>query len=238
MKKIIIAGSSSGIGKAITEECLSEQHTVIGLARNHHRFLPESENYHTYSVDFSQIESLEKQFKQIHTQHSLIDAIVCSVGYGEFNELEQFSVEKMQRMVNVNFLSQAILIKSFLSGLKARKSGKIIIIGSECALDGQKKGSMYCASKFAMRGFAQSLRKECSSANVTVTLINPGMVATPFFDNLNFQPAHGEPHAIQPEQIAAMVSLILSENSNCVYEEINLQPLKKVLEMKKTEAQT
>ncbi|MHB1949265.1 MAG: SDR family NAD(P)-dependent oxidoreductase [Gammaproteobacteria bacterium] len=230
MKKIIIAGSSSGIGKAITEKMLLENHQVIGLARHHHKFVPLNENYHTYTIDFSKIDILENQFKQIQADHSVIDAIICSVGYGEFKELEQFSVERMQAMLNVNFLSQAILIKTFLASLKTKKSGQVILIGSESALDGQKKGSMYCASKFALRGFSQSLRKECSSANVTVTLINPGFVDTPFFDELNFRPAQGESHAILPEQIASMVSLIVSENSNCVYEEINLQPLKKVLE--------
>lgn len=230
MKKIIIAGSSSGIGKAIAEKLLLENHQIIGLARHHHKFTPDIEKYQTYTIDFSKIELLEKQFKQIQIEHSDIDAIICSVGYGEFKELEQFSVDRMMNMLNVNFLSQAILIKTFLASLKTKKSGQIILIGSESALEGQKKGSMYCASKFALRGFSQSLRKECSTANITVTLINPGFVDTPFFDDLNFRPATGESHTILPEQIANMVSLIVAENSNCVYEEINLQPLKKVLE--------
>lgn len=230
MKTIIVAGSSSGIGKAIAEKLLAENHKVIGLARNHDKFVPQNDNYKTYTIDFSKIDLLENQLKQIQAQHSSIDAIICSVGYGEFRELEQFSVEKMQKMINVNFLSQAILIKTFLPHFKTKKSGKIILIGSECALDGQKKGSMYCASKFALRGFSQSLRKECVSANVIVTLMNPGMVDTPFFDELDFRPAQGEPHAIQPEQIAKMASLLIGEDTNCVYEEINMQPLKKVIE--------
>lgn len=230
MKTIIVAGATSGIGNAIAKKLLNENHSVIGLGRNHSKFSPQSDKYFPYTIDFSKINLLETQFKQIQSEHAPIDAIICSVGYGEFNELEQFSVEKMQMMMNVNFLSQAILVKTILPSLKTKKSGRIIFIGSECALEGQKKGSMYCASKFAMRGFAQSIRKECSTANVAVTLVNPGMVETPFFDDLNFRPAPGEFHAIQPEQISRMVSLLIEENNNCVYEEINLQPLKKVLE--------
>lgn len=230
MKKILIAGSSSGIGKAITEQMLSENFEVMGLARNHDKFNPNHPNYITHSIDFSQIQSLEHQLKQIKPAH--LDAIICSVGYGEFKELEQFSVTHMQNMLNVNFLSQAILIKTFLPHLKKKKSGKIILIGSECALQGQKKGSMYCASKFALRGFSQSLRKECAPSHIHVTLINPGFVDTPFFNDLDFCPAPSSENSIESHQIARLASMLMAEKENCVYEEINLQPMKKVIEKK------
>lgn len=229
MKKILIAGSSSGIGRSIAERLLSEKYSVIGLARDHTKFNPQTIAYQMYSVDFSQIRTLEKELKIIQKNEPEVDAIICSVGYGQFVELEQFSLENMQKMLNVNFLSQAILIKTFISQFKKRKSGKIILIGSECSLEGQKKGSMYCASKFALRGFAQSIRKECAQADVSVTLINPGFVDTPFFNDLSFRPAEGLSHAIQPEQIANVASMLLAEKNNCVFEEINLQPLKKLI---------
>jgi short-subunit dehydrogenase len=233
MKKILIAGSSSGIGKNIAEKMLKGNNQVIGLARNHDKFKPDSIHYFTYSIDFSKISFLEEELKKVQSNHNCIDAIICSIGYGEFIELEQFSVEKMQMMLNVNFLSQAILVKKFLPQLKKNQSGHIIFIGSECALEGQKKATMYAASKFALRGFAQSLRKECANANVSVTLINPGIVDTPFFLNLPFNPKMGELYAIQGAQIAALVTTILDEKSNCVYEEINLQPMKKSIVKKK-----
>jgi short-subunit dehydrogenase len=227
--KIIIAGSSSGIGKAATEKLLSESHHVIGLARRHDKFKTSNVNYLPITIDFSDIENLESKFRNLQKTYPDSDAIICSAGYGKFVELEQFSFEQMQHMMQVNFLSHALLIKTFLPGFKKKQTGKIIILGSECALEGQKKGSFYCASKFALRGFAQSLRKECTASNISVTLINPGFVDTPFFQDLNFAPAQGKEHAIQPEQIASLIFNILIGESNCVYEEINLQPLKKVL---------
>lgn len=227
--KLLISGSSSGIGRAIAEKMLAEEHCVIGLARNHVKFNPSNNNYLTYAIDFAKIEILEKELQVIQKQHATVDTLIICTGYGEFAELEQFSVAKMQNMLNVNFLSQVILIKTFLPALKKKKAGKIIILGSECALEGQKKGTLYCATKFALRGFAQSLRKECAAANISVTLINPGFVRTPFFDNLAFQPSPETEHAIQPEQIAHIVSTLINQEPNCVYEEINLQPLKKVI---------
>ena len=61
------------------------------------------------------------------------------------------------------------------------KHGHIIVLGSEAALRGAKKGSIYAASKFALRGFLQALREEVSSSGIRITLINPGMVRTTFF---------------------------------------------------------
>lgn len=227
MKTILIAGSSSGIGRAIAEKVLQENNRVIGLARHRQTFA--HDYYITYKIDFSKINELETHFKTISQEHAKIDALICSVGFGDFAFVEQFSVQRMQHLLNVNFLSQAILIKTFLPKFKRQGYGKIILIGSECALEGQKQGAMYCASKFALRGFAQSLRKECVANNVAVTLINPGFVATPFFEALEFAPAEGEEFSIQAEQIASLISTIMNEKNNCVYEEINLQPMKKAI---------
>lgn len=229
---ILISGSSSGIGRAISEKLLTENYSIIGLARRHEKFNPKNSNYFSYSIDFAKIAVLEEKIKMIQTKHSDINTLICCAGYGEFSELEQFSVEKMQNLMNVNFLSQAILIKFFLPLFKKNKSGKVFIIGSECALEGQKKGTLYCASKFALRGFAQSLRKECAASEIQVTLINPGLVRTPFFDDLSFQPGRDETHAIESLQISDMISFLLKQKANFLYEEINLQPMKKVIEKK------
>lgn len=231
-KHILISGSSSGIGRAITEKLLAENYSVIGLARDHKKFSPKSPHYYPHAIDFADIETLEKQLRVIQKKYITIDSIICCAGFGEFCELEQFSIRNMQRIINVNFLSQAILVKSLLPDFKKRRSGKIIFLGSECALEGQKKASLYSATKFALRGFAQSLRKECASAHIAITLINPGVVATPFFDSLAFQPAEGFEHAVQPEQIATLITTLLPLEHNCVVEEINLQPMKNAIQKK------
>lgn len=227
--KIIISGSSSGIGCAIAKRFLLLEHQVIGLARNHNKFMPSHQNYINYTIDLSRISALESQFKKIYAQHQNINAVICSAGYGHFVELEQFSFQYMQEMMNVNFLSQALLIKTFLPILKRQSNSKIIVIGSECALEGQKKGTIYCASKFAWRGFCQSLRKECMKTNVAVSLINPGMVDTPFFERLSFHPGDKKNNVIQSHQIAEVVVLLMNMDNNCVVEEINLQPMQKII---------
>jgi short-subunit dehydrogenase len=90
--------------------------------------------------------------------------------------------------MNLNFVSQSFLAKEFLPALKRKALADLIFIGSEAALAGSRKGSIYCASKFALRGFSQSLRDECAKSSVRVSLINPGMVKTDFFQSLTFEP--------------------------------------------------
>lgn len=229
MQKIIISGSSSGIGRAITLKLLALGYQVIGLARDHQKFNPHSAAYFPYAVDLSDIKNTERILQQIQAEHADVAAVIGNAGFGRFGSLEQFSTEQIVELVQVNFLGQVLLVKQFLPALKRRKTGKIILMGSEAALAGARQGSVYCATKFALRGFAQSLRQECSSAGVGVTLVNPGFVNTPFFDPLGFAPGTDPENALQPEDVAATIAHLLATENRYVIEEINIQPLKPVI---------
>lgn len=232
MKKIIISGTSSGIGRALTEQLLQQNIQVVGLARDHSKFQPDNANYFPYSLDFSLVDELETELNSIKKNHHDIDALISCAGYGHFGELEQFSVAQIQRLMDVNFTSQAIFIKTFLPLLKQKSSSKIIVLGSESALNGAKKGSIYCASKFALRGFCQSLSQECRKTGISVTLINPGLVRTPFFKDLNFEPADNQQHALEIEDVVDTLMMALTAKPHCVIDEINLQPLQTKVQFK------
>ena len=162
-----------------------------------------------------------------------IDAIIFCAGRGQFGSLEEFSYEQISKLMDLNFLSQAYLAKTYLPLFKKRGNGDLIFIGSESALKGSRKGAIYCASKFAVRGLAQALRDECSKSNVRVTLVNPGMVNSAFFDDLDFEPGNDPENFLVPEDIAQTVAYILSTRSVLSVDEINLSPLKNVVQHKK-----
>jgi short-subunit dehydrogenase len=232
MKKVLISGSSSGIGRAIAEMFLSHDWQVVGLARDHQKFQPDSPCYDTHAIDLSKTNTLERELKAIANVHPQLDCLVLSAGVGMFGACEQLSFQDMQTVMDVNFLSQALMVKTWLPQFKKAGGGHIIFIGSEAALSGERQGSAYCASKFALRGFSQSLRKECARANVAVTLINPGFVDTPFFDDLDFAPEDPSVHAIAPQSIADCVWQVVGMAAPCVVEEINLQPMTKGIKKK------
>ena len=93
-------------------------------------------------------------------------------------------------------------------------------------------GIAYCASKFAVRGLAQALRDECSKSGVSVSIINPGMVKTDFFDELPFSHGDEEDNYLLPEDVADAIALIINARGSSVIDEINLSPLKNVVQSK------
>ena len=224
VRKVLVTGSSSGIGKAIVDHLLDQGHEVWGLARRAQQ--RDQDRFHPCSFDLNKIKAMhQKKFAQF----SDIDAVVCNAGKGLFGQLEQLSIDQIQSTFELNTLSTIYLIKYLLPGLKKKASADLIFIGSKAALAGKSQGSIYCASKFALRGFAQSLRLECASTNVRVATIQPGMVRTPFFDSLSFQPKAGEMHALAPEEIARTVDFILSARRETIFDEIVLTPQKRAV---------
>jgi len=153
---------------------------------------------------------------------------------GQFGSVEEFSYTQIEDLIALNFTSQAFLTRALLPALKRKARSDLIFIGSEAALKGSRKGAVYCASKFAVRGFTQALREECGKSNVRVCLINPGMVKTAFFEALAFEPGDDDSNFIEPEDVAEAVSYVLQSRAQIVVDEINLSPLNKVVKFKKT----
>ena len=228
-RKVLVTGSSDGIGRSITLSLLKSGAKVIGLARDHSKFNPETKNYIKYKTDFSNEEILLNTIAKIINEHKDLDCLVSNAGFGKFGTLETFSSKEINDFIFTNLTSHMILTNKILPHLKKIKKGNIIFIGSESALKGGKNGSLYSAAKFGLRGFSQSIREESCSKNIHVSLINPGMVRTSFFNNLDFMPGEDKSNAIEPDDIGKIIIDILSTRNGSVIEEINLSPLKKVI---------
>ena len=228
-RKVLVTGSSDGIGRSITLSLLKGGAKVIGLARDHSKFNPETKNYIKYKTDFSNEEILLNTIAKIIKDHKDLDCLVSNAGFGKFGTLETFSTKEINDFIFTNLTSHMILTNKILPHLKKIRKGNIIFIGSESALKGGKNGSLYSAAKFGLRGFSQSIREESCSKNIHVSLINPGMVRTSFFNNLDFMPGEDKSNAIEPDDIGKIIIDILSTRNGSVIEEINLSPLKKVI---------
>jgi NADP-dependent 3-hydroxy acid dehydrogenase YdfG len=232
-RTLLITGASSGIGRAVAQNLLNQGHTIIGTSRDCTQFKTKHPRFHSIEIDFSQLKAIPIQIKKLEKDFPALDAVVFSAGFGQFGSLEQFSFKQIEQMMTVNFTSQVFITRALIPELKKKPHCNLIYIGSEAALKGSRKGAVYCASKFALRGFTQALREECGSSSVRVSLINPGMVKTNFFESLSFQPGDGETHSLSPEDIAETVRFILNSNHNSVIDEINLNPANKVIQFKK-----
>jgi 3-hydroxy acid dehydrogenase / malonic semialdehyde reductase len=232
-RTVLVTGASSGIGRAIAQNLLQQGHTIIGVSRDCRKFIRKMDNFSFVQLDLSRLNELPQKIRQLQQMFPEIDAVVFSAGMGQFGSVEEFSYSQIEALMTINFTSQVFLTKALLPDLKRKASSDLIFIGSEAALKGSRKGAVYCAGKFALRGFTQALREECGNSNVRVCLINPGMVKTAFFENLTFEPGEHESNVILPEDVAETVAYVLSSRAQIVIDEINLSPLNKVVKFKK-----
>jgi short-subunit dehydrogenase len=232
MRSVLVTGASSGIGRAVAKALLRQGYFVFGTSRDCSQFETSHSHFLPVEMDFSTLSILAEQAKQLQIKHPSISVIVFCAGYGRFGSLEQFSYQQIDSLMTVNFTGQAVLARAFVPGFKRKDRADLIFIGSESALQGRRQGAVYCASKFAVRGFSQALREECAKSQVKVTLINPGMVKTEFFEPLAFEPGDDESNYILPEDLAAAVNYILMTRPGIVVDELVINPLNKVVKFK------
>lgn len=232
LSRVLVTGASSGIGAAVCQMLLEEGHAVIGLSRSIKENHFDHPGFTAIACDLLNSSALELQIKSLLKSKEALSAAVFCAGSGYFGNLEQLDYKKIKVLIELNLLSPIFLSKLLVPYFKRRKGGHMIYIGSEAALQGAKNGTAYCASKFGLRGFVQALCAESRASGLSISLINPGMVDTGFFDQLHFQPGEEPSNRITPETIANCVRSILQADSNAIIEEINLSPRNKVIAFK------
>ena len=228
-KCAVVTGSSSGIGKAVCELLLKANYKVVGIARDHSKFTPNDNNYYPYEVDLKDQSQTTNVAKALLKAHPEATVLVSNAGQGSFNPIENFSTSQIKDFLDLNLISHILLSQIFVRHLKARSGGNIIFLGSEAGLTGKRKATLYSTAKFGLRGFSQALSDEVRASNIRVSLINPGLVRTPFFDLLGFRPGDEQTHAIEAEDVAQVVMTILSSRSQTIMDEINMSPAKNVI---------
>ncbi len=228
-KNIIVSGASSGIGRAISTRLLQQGYRVTGVARDFSKFPCDDQRFTPVCMDLSDLDELPARLDALIKKDTVIDGLICCAGSGRFGSLEEFSPPQIRKLLDLNLTSQLYLVRALLPGMKQRGSGNIVFMGSEAALAGGKRGAVYSAAKFGLRGLAQALRQECAASGLRVSIINPGMVQTEFFNGLDFRPGEAPDNYILPDDVALAVQMILEARQGTVFDEINLSPQKKVI---------
>lgn len=218
-KTALITGTSKGIGKAIAQKLLEEGYIVYGISRSKPDF--EHTNFHYITMDLMNNPDFDELEKKIKT----LDVLVNNAGIGYFRPLENLRENEIATLLQLNLHIPILLTKKCLNKLRASK-GHIINIGSASAHHGAKFGTLYCASKFGLRGFSEALFAEVRNHEIKVTLINPGSVMTDFFDDLTFHPDSNPLCHIEAEDVAKTVSDALNMRHGSCIKEININPQK------------
>ena len=228
-KNIIVTGSSSGIGLSITKTLLKNKANVLGISRKNPNF--SSKNYQHIEFDLSKIESEYEKLRNL-IKDKPIEGLISNAGSGKLESLENFSPKQITEFINLNLNSHIIITRLLLPNFKANNNGFLIYIGSEASYKVGKYGSIYSACKFGLRGFVKSIRIETSLNNIRVTQINPGIVKTPFYNNLKISPGIEHDEFIEPNDISDVIINVLKIRKGTVIDEINLTSQKQVVTFK------
>ncbi|AOV07504.1 SDR family oxidoreductase [Sporosarcina ureilytica] len=189
-KKIcVITGAGSGLGASLAKKYAKDGYHVCLLGRTEDKLartakaLP-NEDYSIFPVDVSSKREVSQVFTKIKEELGVVDVLVNNAGVGVFDLAENLSEEAVHQMIDTNLKGTIFCTQEILSDMKDRNSGSILNIVSTAGLEGKMTESVYCASKFGMRGFHESLVVELKETDVHIFGAYMGGMKTEFWDGI------------------------------------------------------
>jgi len=217
----LITGASSGIGAATARHAAQANYRLVLAARSADRLselaeeLGGPERALALTCDVTEFDQQEEMVRQCLEHYGRLDVVFANAGFGAARGFLEESPEQWRAMVLTNVLGAALTIRATLTALKESR-GHLLLTGSVAGRRAMP-GSLYSATKWAVTGLGESARLECNGTGVRVTLIEPGKVDTPFFDN----PVSD---ALEPEDIARAVIYAVSQPPHVDVNEILIRP--------------
>ena len=187
-KTIWITGASSGIGRALAIKFANEGWTVAASARRENlleELKQENNNINSYPLDVTNVDQCNSVFKKILVDFKNIEICVFGTGINDAKSEKEFNLDKIRKIMEVNFFGTMNSINSIYKYFSEKKSGQISIISSVAGYRGLPVAGAYCASKSALTSFAESLYFDMIKKNVRVKLISPGFIKTQMTDQNN-----------------------------------------------------
>jgi len=186
-KVIVITGASSGIGLATATALATEGYRVYGLSRS----ISEIEifPFMAISMDVTDEKSVDDALRRIIEIEGSIDVLINNAGHGLSGPTYTMTAEHARSQFEVNLFGVVRVSSKVLPGMIRKGKGLIINISSIAGLIGLPFRGLYCASKFALEGYSQSLRLELISSGIDVVVVNPGDFKTAATGNRQAIPA-------------------------------------------------
>jgi NADP-dependent 3-hydroxy acid dehydrogenase YdfG len=220
-KVFLITGASTGIGAATARRAVEAGFRVVLSARSEDKLrrladeLGGDDRALPVAADVSVWEDNEKLAAAALERFGRLDVVFANAGFGAQRSFLGDSPEHWREMVLTNVLGVAYTIRATLAEVREREGH--MILTSSAAGRRAIEGSLYSATKHAVTAMGESLRQELNGSGARVTLIEPGMVDTPFFDD----PGEGR---LQAEDVARAVMFAVAQPAHVDINEILMRP--------------
>lgn len=216
MKSVIITGAGSGLGKELALLFAGQGFHIILTGRTLDKLQSVEQEIHeaggsaqSYTVDITQTKDISKLITQL--QNHELYGLINNAGVGHFGPVNSLSAQDIQEMFETNTLGTIYMTQAVLSLLKEKNEGLLMNIISTAGLKGKVNESVYVASKFAVRGFTESLQKELENTNIKVKAVYMGGMDTPFWNESDH--IKDKSRLRSPKEVAAMILDHMEEDS-------------------------
>lgn len=226
-KNAVITGAGSGLGMAISEKLTQKGAMVYGLGRNLQKLKNVQdrlgENFIPVQMDITDQEGVFSWVSDTFSDQNRPDILINNAGAGLFAKIDEFSLDEWHAMVNTNINGLFYMTSSLVPPMKKNPGiCHILNIGSILGKTTRSKGSAYSLTKYGVQGFSESLFKELRSDGIKVSCVNPGSIATHFFEESGIDP-HG--NMLHTGDLADVLIHIIESPDNVLIDEITLRPL-------------
>jgi NADP-dependent 3-hydroxy acid dehydrogenase YdfG len=221
---MLITGASTGIGAATARHAVEAGWRVVVAARSEDKLAElvrelGEEHALAHACDVTEFGDQEALVSATLECFGRIDAAFANAGFGAARGFLKEDPDQWRQMILTNVLGVAYTIRAVMPHFKERNAGHFLLTSS---VAGRRSlpGSLYSATKWAVTGMGESLRQELrqeEGSQVRVTLIEPGMVDTPFFDN---RPTA----ALEADDIARIVMFVLEQPARVDINEVLVRP--------------
>jgi len=188
----LVTGTSSGMGLATAVGLARAGLTVVATMRDTGKgdALRRAAEDAGVEVDVRALDVTDSEQARacvdgVLADHGSVDVLVNNAGRGAVATLEQLSDAQLQEQLEVNYLGVARLTRLVLPSMRAAGSGRVVTVTSVGGAVGQPFADAYCAAKFAVEGLMQSLAPVAAKLGVTVSIVEPGAVASEFVGNVH-----------------------------------------------------
>jgi NADP-dependent 3-hydroxy acid dehydrogenase YdfG len=213
----LITGASSGIGAATARHAADAGYRVVLAARREDELQALADEIGGLAVrcDVTEWDDVQALVQRALDEHGRIDVAFANAGFGGPRGFTSGDVDQWRSMVLTNVYGAALTIRATVEPLK-RTQGHLLLTGS---VAGRRAipGSLYSATKWAVTGMGESLRQDLNGTGVRVTVIEPGMVDTPFFENRPQQ-------ALEADDIARAVLYAVQQPPHVDVNEMLIRP--------------
>jgi NAD(P)-dependent dehydrogenase (short-subunit alcohol dehydrogenase family) len=215
----VVTGSSSGIGFATCRALLDAGASVFGLSRRETTL--DHERFRWLPTDVTIESEIDRAFETVFTERGRVDFLVNNAGFGFFRDIESIDTAEWRKLIDTNLTAMFLCSRKVVPSMKVAGRGMIVNIGSVAGKRGIKGGTAYCASKFAVNGFSESLMEELRGFGIRVLCLNPGSVETGFFDHAGIEPKK----FMQPSDLARLIVSLVELPEGMLPDEMTVRPL-------------